>query len=586
MIVYRDQRFRASPQAQLVRLYSDLEQLQFNSAGAHDGAIDALIRAGMLESAVADELFVEADGLHPLDGALRGATVALSHMLWHSWRAAPDQAEGWRVKAMARLATIADRLLPRSVEMTVPEGFAYYALFPEAYLEAARRCRQELGGFTAICIGLRSIGTTLSALVAAALAELGCQVQSCTVRPRGHPFARHPIVTPALEQLWGEDREARFLLIDEGPGISGSSLAGTAELLNRLGVSDNRILLFPGWRTDGATLRSAEARAHWGRHRQYVVSFEELSLEYPRMKRLLPAGRTQELSAGAWRHLLYSDPDQYPAVQPQHERRKFLVQPEPTSYSGSTLLSFAGLGRRSAPILRRAQQLSEAGYAPPVHEISNGFLIRSFVAGTPVRPPAADDALLDTVAGYLAHLSCHHPAEPSVSGAHLNQMAEVNIAEGLGQPWADRFRSRLREYPGSTCEVSVALDGRMLAHEWIQMPDGYLKTDAFDHHDDHFFPGCQDIAWDLAAAAYELELDREGQNRLIERYRRLSGDQTISLRLPLYGAHYLAYRMGYCTLATEVLAATADGARFGAAAQRYARLLRRELSHPNISCNV
>ena len=31
------------------------------------------------------------------------------------------------------------------------------------------------------------------------------------------------------------------------------------------------------------------------------------------------------------------------------------------------------------------------------------------------------------------------------------------------------------------------LDGRMLPHEWIETSSGFLKTDAVDHFDDHFF---------------------------------------------------------------------------------------------------
>ncbi len=49
----------------------------------------------------------------------------------------------------------------------------------------------------------------------------------------------------------------------------------------------------------------------------------------------------------------------------------------------------------------------------------------------------------------------------------------------------------------------------MLPHEWIRTASGFLKTDAVDHQDDLFFPGCQDIAWDIAGAIVEFGIPRE-----------------------------------------------------------------------------
>ena len=56
--------------------------------------------------------------------------------------------------------------------------------------------------------------------------------------------------------------------------------------------------------------------------------------------------------------------------------------------------------------------------------------------------------------------------------------------------------------------VVVAIDGRMLPHEWLETRMAIVKADALDHHDDHFFPGCQDIAWDIAGASVEWRRSR------------------------------------------------------------------------------
>jgi hypothetical protein len=183
--------------------------------------------------------------------------------------------------------------------------------------------------------------------------------------------------------------------------------------------------------------------------------------------------------------------------------------------------------------------------------------------------------LLHTIASYLSHLSLEHRAEPTVSCSSLAEMAAVNLGEGLEEPAAALI-------PGGSSQQGweervVSLDGRMLAHEWIETPDRYLKVDALDHHDDHFFPGCQDIAWDLAAAAVELDLDEPTRASLVERYRRLSGDVTIERRLSFYTAVYLAFRLGYCTMAAKVLGNTADARRFARQVLRYRAVIAREL---------
>jgi hypothetical protein len=359
-----------------------------------------------------------------------------------------------------------------------------------------------------------------------------------------------------------------------------------AQLLARLGVPDDRIVLLPSWETDGGQLRSSEARERWPRHRRFTVSFDELWIQSGRLARTLPEGSWQELSAGAWRGEFYVSPDDYPAVQPQHERRKYLLRPKLEPSINARLLSFSGLGSRAPSSLERARRLAEAGFTGRPEGTVHGFLVREFVPGTPVRPGESDRALLETIARYLAHLSHDYRAEPSISSARLREMMEVNIAEGLGKQWLEPLRARLPADTDLWCERPVAVDGRMRAHEWIRCQDGYLKTDAFDHHDDHFFPGCQDIAWDLAGAVWELQLTPGARQWLVEHYRRLSGDTAIAARLPLFSLCYLAFRLGYARLAVEVLGPAPDAVRFSRAADRYARLLRHELTAPRVYSSV
>ena len=73
---------------------------------------------------------------------------------------------------------------------------------------------------------------------------------------------------------------------------------------------------------------------------------------------------------------------------------------------------------------------------------------------------------------------------------------------------------------------AVLLDGRMLRHEWLETAEGFVKSDALDHHDDHFFPGPQDHGlgtW--AAFSVEFSLDAAGEAHMLACYSRASGDR-------------------------------------------------------------
>jgi hypothetical protein len=420
-----------------------------------------------------------------------------------------------------------DAPLPPEIEISVPEGFAWYALDPELYRIAARRFAAAAHPDRVAVIGIRSIGTTLGAVVAD---ELGPTARLWTVRPRGHPFDRQLRVDSHLERAWRE-WGGHFAVVDEGPGLSGSSFASVAEFLSGLDVPDDRIVFLPSWQPDGAGFVSETARRRWARHRKYSAAFEELGL-------FDDAG---DLSAGRWRTRRCV----WPAVQPQHERRKYL--------RGDRLYKFAGYGRYGRAKLERAQRL--AAFVPPTLGFENGFLVTRWIPG---RTPRITTAFLEHLAKYLAHIVREFPTGRA---ANVDQLAEL-IAVNTGKPWT-----------GPLPEAqAIALDARLLPHEWLETAGGYLKTDALDHHDDHFFPGPQDIAWDLAAGAVEFG----GEPYLLDCYRRASGDRDVAGRLPFYKAAYLAFRLGYCDMAAQSLGNSPDGARFHRARRRYAELIRSE----------
>jgi hypothetical protein len=164
--------------------------------------------------------------------------------------------------------------------------------------------------------------------------------------------------------------------------------------------------------------------------------------------------------------------------------------------------------------------------------------------------------------------------------ADLLEMTRVNLTEGLGTAKTAAAIDWLNAEAYWIDEAAVAVDGRMQPHEWIESHGGLVKVDGLDHHDDHFFPGPTDVAWDVVAAICELGLDAGAASSLVEQYRAQSGDRTIGYRLAFYHVAYLASRLGYASMAAESLAETPDGARFRRSREHYRRSLAALVSRP------
>lgn len=367
----------------------------------------------------------------------------------------------------------------------IPEGYAYYALYPEQYKLAAENFAAECRPDRCVVIGIRSIGTSLSHVVADALP---CPVRRLTVRPVGHPFDRKASL-PDLRS----NRRDWFLVVDEGPGLSGSSFASVADALRTAGVPDERIVFFPSHEPDPEGFICERARQAWPRHRKFVVPFEKLNV--------VPAGAI-DFSGGKWR-----SGQNYPDVVPHLERRKYLHEGQLWKFEG-----LAHLGRRR---LHRAQRLLP--FIPEPIRFENGFLLSKWVEGEPAREASTE--LMGTVRRYLTHLEHEFGTDRPVRYAELREMIHVNT--GIETPERSAEIEDLRVIEG---------DGRMFLHDWICTAQGYLKTDALHHHDDHLFPGCQPIDWDLAGAEIEMNIKLERRPN------------------PFFTLAYLAFRIGFTTM--------------------------------------
>lgn len=577
MLVYRS----APRQLDVCDTLSDLEGritgLGDESARTLEDVRSMLIDAGELEAGMVDLECAERDERSVLADAFDLLMQSIGEAFACTWMesALPDAIVERAQGGIRALRTRSFQC--GAVEVSTPEGFAFYGLFPETYVDATAKLVRSLQPSRVIVIGIRSIGTTLSAAVAGALRRSGIAVERLTVRPRGHPFDREVRLGEQLTRRLHEAAartDVSFAIVDEGPGLSGSSFASVIRQLSALGVSEDRIVLCPSWDPETRVLGNDRAQHLWARHRKFVGDFDDAWIRSGRLERAFGMSIARDLSAGAWRELFFA-PEGMPAIQPQHERRKFLAE----RGDERLLIKFGGLNRTSVKQWNRASRAANAGFAAPVVGRAHGFVATRWLEGSPVEARDVGPQLIHRVARYLAWISRCERTGNAANPEPLLEMLRLNADEGLGPEWGDaaaRLGRRLATAVAGSPAVRV--DGRMLMHEWVRTPTGFVKTDGNSHFDDHFYPGETDIAWDVAAAVIELDLDRGQEHMLVREYQMLSGDRGVTGRLPFMRAAYIAFRLGYTAMAANALGATADGDRMRRAAGQYAAGLKRELS--------
>ncbi|HYF23461.1 MAG TPA: hypothetical protein VD929_08705 [Caulobacteraceae bacterium] len=566
MLVYRDAERRLDTFGEIARLDRLLQGVA-EGGEAREAATEILIDLGALEAAAVDALNPDQDGFGASERAWREASLEAGRLFLHARDAEPGRARASAQAARRALARVRASRPPPSLAVRTPEGYAWYALYPDLYAEAARRFAASSAPLPAVAVGLRGIGTSLSAVVVAALEREGRAIDSLTLRPRGHPYERTPRLDARLRGALRAQAEAGawFLIVDEGPGLSGSSFCGTAEALARLGAGDEQIVLFPSVETDGAGFRSETARARWKRHRRVHVSFEAARAD------LAPATlAARDVSGGLWREVVFGG-ETRPPVAPQHERRKYL------SADGEVLMRYAGLGRDGRQKLDRAGRLAEAGFAAEPVSFADGFLATRFVEGRPMRRRDRDAGFTARAAAYVGWLGVSARTGQAVEGGELFAMVTRNVELSLGEQGLRRLTRLDGWRPRLAGAAQVAIDGRMAPHEWIAGPRGVLKTDALDHGDDHFLPGATDIAWDVAGFATEWGLSEAETTAFAEEVGRLAGDSRLAERLPFYDTAYLAFRTGWTHLSASGLPEGPDRRGLRLQERRYRARLDRSL---------
>jgi hypothetical protein len=601
MLVYGDATRVEDPGEKIAAIFAGLVSLAEVDLPIERHAIlaDLLVEAGELEQGLLDhQLSIhQEERPSPVGEAATRLTRAVAGVLLPSFRThglLPAGEAVWFATAPIEeaLQDLLTQELPRTIQVSVPEGYAFYGLYPETFLCAAEALRDE-GDVALRVIGIRSIGTSLAAAVASVVGE---RAAVASVRPGGHPFQRRLAIGERLGRellATGEGSRPRYAVVDEGPGLSGSSFGCVADWLEDQGVPPDEISFFPSHRGGFGPYASERHRQRWNEARRHVVDFETIFASpggrWPLVQWVEDlTGRAEEtaedMSAGRWRERLFPDRAQWPAVDVHGERRKYLL----TARGKRWLLKFAGLGRYGREKLELGRALEAADLIPPIAGLRHGFLVGPWLDSAcplPLAPEVDRRAFLETVARYLAFRAERFPARANSRGASpqkLYEMAAHNTGQGLGSGWAEKVRvweEKLLEL--ARLERPVLSDNKMHAWEWLATPDGrILKSDALDHHRGNDLVGAQDPAWDLAGAAVELDLDQAELAFLCDAIAsRSRAARTEPIQLGFYTLAYLAFQLGRCSLAAQALeqASPADSAALRREGERYAARLRQVL---------
>jgi len=534
LLVFRDGRSVRSGSELLRGLVAQIEPVlslsDFSGQIARDELIDALLRAGELECALADQ-----DGCSIEAGRVAEAADQLASAL--VTKSSPCMSPKF-TDALSCLR------VPHSLTLSSPEGFCYYALHPLDYADLL--AENEMSPPVAAVVGIRSIGTTLSAVVRAWFSANGTVAERMTVRPVGHPFDRH-LPLGERERKWiaaQNQRNADFFVVDEGPGLSGSSFLAVAEALVGEGVAAERITLMPSSLPKLDNLFAPNAAQRWSR-------FRTLSLK---PTRYLPSEAGEYIGGGTWRSRVFDSESEWPGVWPWTERQKYL------SRNGSLVFRFDGHGHYSKAVRKRSNMLADHGWGPQMSADGDGFSAAPCLIGA--RPKFANHDTIIQLAHYCA-FRAEHLSSFVASETELEQMVQINLERGIG---ASRQISLPVERP-------VIADARMMPYEWILSSNGRLqKLDAADHGDNHFFPGPTDIAWDLAGAIVEWRMNAEAADRFLHEYCRISGD-AAQKRLPDYLLAYSCFRMAFAQSAANSTSDAIERARLQRDADAYRNTL-------------
>jgi hypothetical protein len=550
MIVFGDPQFTETLSASVATLRERVRLADLNSL---DDWRALLIQCGQIEQAVGDcDVFQNSE----IENHFQEITDVAAGGFCAAWRENSRDVGGDSLDWLQRKLECLNAFPDVPLTLKIPEGYEFYSLYPEQYCVSAERWANEHSDANRVLVaGVRSIGTSLAAVVAARLNVAGFQTDRITVRPGGNPFQR----TVALpKNLPPELRHA--LIVDEGPGISGSSMVAVADALLAAGVPRENIFFFPGHENPPGPQASDSIRRWWNLASRYFTplsevrwhakSLRELLLE--KSAELLPdAGifeTIDDLSNGLWRNFVYKNERGWPAVCLPFERTKFLCR---TRDGVGVLWKFNGLGSAFGS-QRNGRKFPHLGGF-------RGFGATRWIEGAPLNRNDTTLALKKILAVHLDNVAGSPMSFDEIESGieRLSSMARHNLSRAVPdfddceiEFLASGGREFFRQNPSDKTARSYG-DGRMAPHEWIRDSKKTFKTDIGGHDADHTMVGRQSVLWDIAGALIEWNLaDGNASSFFAELQQR--GIRVNETALKFFELSYAAFRFGQCSLCAEI----------------------------------
>jgi hypothetical protein len=543
---------------------------------------ELVVACGQVEQAAHDALCGKRDHRgHPFVARLHAMTDQAARAFHAMWvRGAPlDGTTRWQAPKVYIHALKRDIIArPESVRavLKVPEGFAYNGLFPEQYCAAAwawiAKWRQRVKG-TVLIIGVRSAGTTLSAIVSAALESAGMTTERITVRPLGPSFARELTLEPSVIK----DVSAA-IVVDEGPGLSGSSLAAVGLALEKAGLSRHAMAFICAHDRGPGPKAGNEVRAFWKTITTFSMPvtspiFAGRSLHDHLANELTKTMgvSVEPLPDDDWRKLAYVDPRDWPPSPNELLSPRYRVR-TPT---GAIALEFGGLatidGRTmAAQAIAQYEQRTFAGYAPAPIGIVAGYVARHWLEGVALRARDIEPALLVSLSHYLTAMAGAPLDTATLAAAQLTRAswAYQNLAEALGDSAAQRAAAYVEA--GSVLPLSwtrAAFEYDLAPQHWMRTRDGAIaKIGGPGHARGSTVVGVQPVLWDVVSLLVEWNLGRSDARAVVGAIERELGASLPRPALRAFMLAYIAFKIGELHLGRE-------GARDAAEADRYAQAI-------------
>jgi hypothetical protein len=559
MIVYGDPQFTVPAEVFLSKLRQQLRETRPESL---DDLRAVLIAVGQLEQGVADLADPCQNTIELTQTATDRAAVAFCSV----FGSASDEATRVAAKELKQVEALLNHFsqsegASQVLRIKIPEGFAFYTLFPEQYCVAAARWAEQLVHRKGVLvIGIRSIGTTLSAVVAHTLRGFGCSAHRFTVRPSGHPFERTVAISPA------QMGDAEFaLVVDEGPGLSGSSMAAVAHALDDAGFSRDRIVFFPAHNGTPGPAATETVRDWWSTTPCCVTEPTEVRWHDAPLAESLCA-RTWELfaaevhsihdvSGGRWRHFAYGHEADWPAAFVRFERTKYLVE---LSDGRRVLWKFTGFGKGDVHSRVKASKGAGDARVSSQHRIEGvspvasfrGFEAAPWVQGVRLCAGDANSRMIHALARYIIDVATEPLDAPDRVAAfeRINDMLFWNTRKSFGAAAAETTRSLSASARSSAIEIARLScgDGQLAPQEFVRARDGAISKIRHTGQD-HTIVGKQPLLWAAASVLVEWDLNADQARQFIEALLH-ANVQCNDVALQFYCAAYAAFRLGMATM--------------------------------------